>query len=68
MGASRVQAGGRGAVRRRRPCVRREGSSEGSSLDSAWRKGLWLGAQSRVCEGRPAMGVLYMEGPLRRTC
>lgn len=66
MGASRVQAGGRGGVRRRTPCVRREGSSGGSSLDPAWRKGLWLGAQSRVCEGRPGMGVLYMEGSLWR--
>ena len=53
MGASRVQAGGRGGVKRRRPCVRREGSSGGSSLDPAWRKGLWVGAQARVCEGRP---------------
>ena len=31
-------------------------------MDPAWRKGLWVGAQSRVCEGMPGMGVLYMGG------
>lgn len=37
-------------------------------MDPAWRKGLWVGAQSRVCEGRPGMVGLYMGGPLWRTC
>lgn len=67
-GGFRSAGWGRGGVRRRRTRVRREDSSGGSSLDPAWRKGLWVGAQSRVHESRLGLGGLYMGGPLQRTC